>query len=204
MNSKSRVPSGVPSGGQFVEQTKADSEVALDSSSPHYPDANSAWDVLHDADVAGRDAEYPMPDGSLVTVSHFTTFDHNEYGGIEGRKGTYTIRRGHARPDGFGDVLDEIRYSRSERTMEDARWDVADRIVSLAETSARSTHAPGAPASPIVVTDPDELPEVSIEPPYLPYLTRGESSDSCLDAELNCSIDPTTGECTECGAAEAY
>lgn len=38
---------------------------------------------------------------------------------------------------------------------------------------------------------------------FLPYPTRGESSEQCLDAGLNCSIDPATGRCTECGVEEA-
>lgn len=36
----------------------------------------------------------------------------------------------------------------------------------------------------------------------LPRITRGESSQECLDAGLNCSIDPASGACTECGTAE--
>lgn len=36
----------------------------------------------------------------------------------------------------------------------------------------------------------------------LPYITRGESSTECLDDGLVCSIDPATGECTECGTPE--
>lgn len=39
-------------------------------------------------------------------------------------------------------------------------------------------------------------------PPYLPYLTRGESSKECLDKGWNCSIDPLTNRCTECGKEE--
>jgi hypothetical protein len=37
---------------------------------------------------------------------------------------------------------------------------------------------------------------------HMPYLTRGESSSECLSRGLVCSIDPGTGRCTECGAAE--
>lgn len=33
----------------------------------------------------------------------------------------------------------------------------------------------------------------------LPTLTEGQSSDSCLEAGWNCSIDPLTEKCTECG-----
>jgi len=36
----------------------------------------------------------------------------------------------------------------------------------------------------------------------LPRLTRGESSAACLDAGLVCSVDPRSGNCTECGAPE--
>lgn len=35
-----------------------------------------------------------------------------------------------------------------------------------------------------------------------PYITRGASSDECLDQGLVCSIDPHTGRCTECGELE--
>lgn len=36
----------------------------------------------------------------------------------------------------------------------------------------------------------------------LPYITGADSSDQCLDAGLNCSIDPLTGRCTECNRPE--
>jgi hypothetical protein len=36
----------------------------------------------------------------------------------------------------------------------------------------------------------------------MPYTTNGPSSTECLDAGLVCSIDPTTGQCTECGQEE--
>ncbi|GAB3863549.1 hypothetical protein GCM10028801_31440 [Nocardioides maradonensis] len=42
------------------------------------------------------------------------------------------------------------------------------------------------------------------EEAFLPYLTRGESSESCLDMGWNCSIDPETGRCTECGKKEDF
>lgn len=53
-----------------------------------------------------------------------------------------------------------------------------------------------------IVTECDGCAEHARCEAHESRLTSGESSAACLDAGLVCSIDPTTGTCTECGHRE--